>query len=166
MSDWPKQSELADYYGNPSGRNGLPSTKWESDNLCFVNIPWKAEAAWDASIKIKKIRVHQKCADSLNRILETIWRDANCSQATIESWGCHRIGGGYNYRAMRGSSRLSAHAYGCAIDLDPANNGMNDSTPNFARLPQVVRAFEAEGWEWGGYWSRPDGMHFQAARLG
>jgi hypothetical protein len=29
----------------------------------------------------------------------------------------------------------------------------------------VVKLFAAEGWVWGGPWSKPDGMHFQAAIL-
>ncbi|HLC17357.1 MAG TPA: M15 family metallopeptidase [Thermodesulfovibrionia bacterium] len=26
-------------------------------------------------------------------------------------------------------------------------------------------AFEKEGWTWGGNWKKPDGMHWQAARI-
>jgi hypothetical protein len=32
--------------------------------------------------------------------------------------------------------------------------------------PEVVRAFEAEGWVWGGRFRTPDCMHFQVALVG
>lgn len=161
---WPKQSECDAYYGNPRGRNGEASAKWEAENLVRVPVPWVLVASWDAKIRIKSIRAHKKCADSLARVLETIWRDSDYSPAKIESWGMHLFGGGYNYRVMRGGSRLSMHSYGCAVDFDPARNGMGDKTPMFQALPTVRQAFADEGWVWGGDWSNPDGMHWQAAR--
>ncbi len=42
------------------------------------------------------------------------------------------------------------HSYGCAVDLDPVNNGLSDRTPRFAQFPQVLQAFADEGWKWGG----------------
>jgi len=58
------------------------------------------------------------------------------------------------------------HSWGCAIDLDPANNGLGDRTPKFARYPKIIEAFKKEGWVWGGDWSNYDGMHFQMAKVG
>lgn len=167
---WPRQSELAAFYGNPTGKNGKASPRWESENLIRVAVPWRMVAAWDAKIRITSITIHMNCVASLARVLQAIWLDA-ISEATaagdpqkvIELWGLHLFGGGYNFRLKRGGETLSTHAYGCAIDFDPARNGMGDRTPNFANCPEVIRAFKAEGWEWGGDWSSPDAMHFQAA---
>lgn len=75
----------------------------------------------------------------------------------------HLYGGGYNFRLMRRSTRLSLHSWGCAVDFDPARNGFGDTTPHFEHFPAVLNAFANQGWTWGGKWSKPDGMHWQAA---
>lgn len=162
MTDWPKQSECDAFYGDPRGTNGQPSPKWMRANLIQLPVPFKMTYAGKA---VSTILIHRKCADSLKRVLEDIWRQAGQRQAVVDSWGMSVYGGAFNYRLMRGGSKLSMHAYGCAVDFDPARNGLGDSTPYFRNVPQVLNAFAIEGWTWGGNWSRPDGMHFQAARV-
>ncbi len=66
--------------------------------------------------------------------------------------------GCYNYRLIAGTSRLSEHAYGLAIDLNARWNPVG-KPPTIH--PKVVACFEDAGFEWGGHWSVPDGMHFQ-----
>lgn len=166
MSPWPAQSNAEQFYGrNIRVTKGVPGPDpaWEKANLVLVPIPWKAVASWDKSLTIKSFRVHRLVAESLTRVLNRIWEAFGKSQKAIEAANLHLIGGGYNWRQMRGIARLSMHAYGCAIDLDPDHNGLGDPTP--AMDARVVAAFEAEGWIWGGRWSpqRRDGMHFQAA---
>ncbi len=160
MSTWPLQKDCDRFYGNPRGANGKPSAKWESENLVSVRPPFKMTYAGKP---ISGIRVHKKCAESLKRVLARIWEAAGKDQATVDRWGVSIYGGAYNYRLMRGGNSLSMHSWGCAIDLDPARNGLGDQTPHFANVPEVLAAFAAEGWEWGGDWSRRDGMHWQAA---
>ncbi len=60
---------------------------------------------------------------------------------------------------MRGSDRLSTHAWAAAIDINPARNqfGQKGAMPE-----KVVELFKAEGWTWGGEWRKPDPMHFEA----
>ena len=160
---WPKPSELTKFYGDPSGQNGLPNTGWVKDNIILLGTPWRLITAWDGK-KVLGVSVHHKCAPSLMRVFAKIWLAAKQNQKTIEDWGMHLFGGGFNYRLVRGGATLSTHAYGCAVDFDPARNGMGDSTPNFATVPAVLTAFADEGWTWGGSWARPDGMHWQAAK--
>ena len=131
----------------------------------LVEFPWKAVAAWDKGIPIKRAKVHRLCAASLLRVFAAIWRAAGEDQETIESWGMHLYGGGFEFRPMRGSKRPSSHSWGCAVDFDPVRNRMGSRAPNFASCPRVLDAFNAEGWTWGGDWSNPDGMHWQAASL-
>jgi hypothetical protein len=66
--------------------------------------------------------------------------------------------------AKSGNS-LSTHSWGFALDSDTSRNAFGDTTPHFAHTPQVLNAFEAEGWTWGGNWKKPDGMHWQAANV-
>jgi hypothetical protein len=162
MPQWPHQSECDSFYGNPRGRNGRASPSWEAANLTKIEPPFKL---YYDKRPVRTVLIHKKCAESLLRVFESLWKTSGKDQKTIDEWGVSDYGGCYNFRLMRGSGRLSMHAYACAIDLDPSRNGLNDSTPRFAEYPWVIDAFEAEGWVWGGNWSRPDGMHFQAARV-
>ena len=76
----------------------------------------------------------------------------------------HWFGGCYAPRNVRGSgTKLSAHAFAAAIDLDAEHEPMNRN--HTSHMPQVViEAFEAEGAYWGGkFRTRQDPMHFQFA---
>lgn len=163
--NWPLQSRCDVFYGDPRGRNDRASPGWEASHLTRIAPPFEMTYA---GRPIRSITIHEACASSLARVLAAIARAANDSPATLQSWGVSIFAGSYNYRVMRGSSRLSMHAYGCAIDLDPDRNAFHDVTPHFAEVPAVVDAFEAEGWIWGGRWTGRgcDGMHFQAALPG
>lgn len=67
--------------------------------------------------------------------------------------------GGFNYRNIRGSDKLSQHAFGTAIDINAATNPLGGSTD----LPSNIGQLAANhGLEWGGNWKgRPDPMHFE-----
>ena len=163
---WPLQSQCRSFYGNPvTTKKGAPcaDADWEAKNLVTVLIPWRCHASWDVNLRIRTLRVHRLCAQSLERALLAIWMACGQSQAEIDRIGMSSVGGGYNFRLMRGGNSLSMHSYGCAVDFDPARNGLGDPTPAMDR--RVIDAFAAEGWVWGGQWKQKDGMHFQAARV-
>lgn len=86
---------------------------------------------------------------------------------------------GFNCRPTTGGSRWSEHAYGRAIDLNPVQNPYVRGTtilppagsayldrtfvaPGMV-TPEVVAAFAAAGWSWGGDWSSPDYQHFSTS---
>ena len=55
------------------------------------------------------------------------------------------------YRYVRGTTKLSKHASGMAIDINP-----------FKSIdPVVVDCFKQAGFNWGGDWTIPDLMHFE-----
>ena len=63
-------------------------------------------------------------------------------------------GGCFCYRNIAGTDRLSRHANGTAIDINPG-----------LPIPQkVVECFESAGFKWGGRWINPDLMHFELIR--
>lgn len=161
---WPTQANRDQFYGNPRGPGERVSPAWEAANIVRVEIPWRAVLAWDTDTVVRTIRIHRLCADSLRRVLAAIWAASGQRQQTIEAWGMHLYGGAYEFRQVRGGTSLSSHSWGCAIDWDPIRNALGDKTPHFATVPEVRKAFADEGWTWGGGWSRPDGMHWQAAR--
>lgn len=82
----------------------------------------------------------------------------------------------FNYRFIAGTKRLSNHAFGKAVDINPINNPYITSegkiipsagsydTDNFATFSDehpVVKAFKEKGWRWGGNFnSYKDYHHF------
>jgi hypothetical protein len=72
----------------------------------------------------------------------------------------------YNFRKIRGSNRLSTHAWAISIDIDSAKNPQGKPhDESKGMMPKaVVKIFEAAGWKWGGRFGgkRVDCMHFQA----
>jgi hypothetical protein len=70
--------------------------------------------------------------------------------------------GCYAPRRIPASGSLSLHAWGLAIDLNASQNPQGDRP---RQDPRLVRAFEREGFTWGGRWpTAPDGMHFELHR--
>lgn len=168
---WPLQRDCDSFYGNPRGRNGQASPSWESQNLTLITPPYPIQFLG----KPARPKVHKKCADAFMSWYEAVWENSGHDMKTIRDWGMDVYSGGYNFRPMRGGVALSMHSYGCAIDMDAPRNGMYDKTPHFATVyDQVVAPFIKLGGVWGGSWDgdrdstderRPDGMHFQFARL-
>jgi hypothetical protein len=159
MNIWPLDNDhdLDAYYGGrPDG-----SAAWESKNLVYVPIPWKAYLA-GTKIELKKgLRVHYKIAKDTQAILEKLWVICDHDQEEIAKYHLDQIGGAYHYRQRRGSSRISNHARGIAIDIDPAHNAMHRG--NRGTIPLwIVSIFEEHGWRWGGEYGDP--MHFEACR--
>lgn len=162
-NNWPLQRDVDSYYGNPRGKNGHANPVWEETNLVWLPTPWKLY--YNGQPIKPMIRIHKKVRDSLDRVLTDIWHRAAMNQAQIDAWGMSDFSGSYNYREKRGGRTLSMHAYGVAVDFDADRNGFGDRTPHFAGAQPVLDAFKREGWVWGGTWSKPDGMHWQAARV-
>lgn len=75
----------------------------------------------------------------------------------LKTWdGC------FNVRKKRGLKSLSLHSWGIAIDINAAWNGLG-KTPTMS--PELVKCFTDAGFDWGGTWTRKDGMHFQLNRI-
>jgi hypothetical protein len=71
----------------------------------------------------------------------------------LKTWdGC------FNIRKKRGLSAQSLHSWGIAIDVNAFENGLGQ-TPKLSA--GFVKCFTDAGFEWGGTWTRKDGMHFQ-----
>jgi poly-gamma-glutamate synthesis protein (capsule biosynthesis protein) len=87
----------------------------------------------------------------------------------------------FNFRTIYGTDRLSRHAIGLAIDINPVQNpylvGDRVFPPEAAafldrgrrhpglivRPSPVIEAFERIGWRWGGDFVSPDYHHFDRA---
>lgn len=162
MTDWPNQSTAAlnKFYGNPDNGSGSADLDWQRANLTTIIPPYPM--FYDGK-KVGKITVHKLVADSLLRVLTKIGQEFPAAER--KRYGLDQFGGVFNFRRKRGGTGLSTHSWAVAIDLAVALNGFGvkyGSKPNMMPM-RVVEIFEAEGWTWGGLWSNPDAMHFQAA---
>ena len=70
--------------------------------------------------------------------------------------------GCFNIRNKRTIEELSLHSWAIAIDLNQNWNRLGHKPTLSAG---VVKCFTDAGFEWGGNWGTPDGMHFQLAVL-
>jgi hypothetical protein len=78
------------------------------------------------------------------------------------------LGGTFNWRTIAGTTRLSNHSFGNAIDLSTKKSAYWRWDPP-ARLAafrrdwpvEIVEAFERHGFIWGGKWWHYDTMHFE-----
>ena len=97
------------------------------------------------------------------------WNDDDMSMFSNNS-------SGFNYRKVTGGKKLSLHAYGYALDINPQQNPYikgdiilpagavyNLQVPGTLTLDcPVVKTFLSLGWKWGGDWkSLKDYMHFE-----
>ena len=151
---WPVQAAMRAFYG-PVGANLVPLVP------PFV-------MTYDGK-PIHSFVVNARCKDSLARVLIAIWEAAGKSQAVVDEWGASIFGGCFNNRSMIGGTTPSCHAYGAAIDLDPARNPYTHNMNvkgHFTPDHPVTLAFAREGWIWGGNWTGvKDYMHWQASRV-
>ncbi len=161
---WPLQAECDAFYGDPRGRHGTYDPRWAADNLTHVPCPW-ALTMDDRHAPF--IVIHKKCAESLSRVLGSIWDAVEEDQGAIETLHYNRFDGSFNYRPMRGGHALSTHSYGVALDWDAAENPRHSRRHLFRNDSLIVTKFKEENWVWGGDWSDTsiDAMHFQAARV-
>lgn len=78
--------------------------------------------------------------------------------------------GGYTCRTIAGTSQISGHGYGIAVDIATAQANYWRWTKSSGdegvawrnHVPEeIVRIFEAHGFIWGGRWYHYDTMHFE-----
>jgi hypothetical protein len=144
-ANWPRASQesLQGFYGSPGDESKLVSVNVEGLGLRYDGKP------------VKSIRCHDKVADSLKRVLESLAKTH--PDILAQYAGC------FNNRPMRGGSLPSLHARGAAIDLAPDTNMLKQSWPVSADMPlEVMEAFAREGFVGLGWLIGRDAMHFQA----
>lgn len=79
------------------------------------------------------------------------------------------LGGTFQWRVIAGTTRLSNHSFGNAIDLNVKKSSYwrwdsSSKIANFSRNQwpmEIVEVFERHGFIWGGKWWHYDTMHFE-----
>ena len=147
------QTQTIKKYGNPC----------RTENLTVIQLPYPMKLAWDTKTVVNKISCHKLIVDNLSNVFKDILDYYGLEK--IQELGIDLFGGVYNCRPMRGGTKFSKHAWGIAIDLDPARNGLKTtfkkaqfSKPEYDKLHEIfekygfinlgkTRGYDAMHWE-------------------
>lgn len=129
-------------YGTPSDRN---------PNM----VVWDVPAELEIGLIPKKIYCNKDMVAPLSSAFKKLIDTKAVNE--LKTWdGC------FNIRKKRGLTSMSLHSWGLAVDVNAFENGLNQ-TPKLSQL--FVSCFTTSGFDWGGTWTRKDGMHFQLSKI-
>lgn len=155
---WPARADLESFFG-PAGSPDCTAGS--------AVLPFPFVIAWDSTQRIVRHSCHRLVAPSLTRIYAEAAKHYGEEQfrlLRLDQWG-----GCYNFRATRGGTRLSTHAWGIAVDIDPERNGLtmgrDKATLDGAIYDDWWKIVEAEGAVSLGRKIGRDFMHFQFCGL-
>lgn len=138
--------EIRSLFGDPAG------PAFEAANVVVFDLPYQL---WYAGGPVVRSRAHRLMVP----IFQAVFSDLLGSGLSEHA---RDYGGIYANRAIRGSSsgRRSTHAWGIAVDINPAENALGTA----GRMHEgVIQTFQRHGFQWGGLFRRKDPMHFQYA---
>lgn len=130
-------------YGEPSRSNA------------FMTL-WDVPSDLEIGVIPKRIYCNRDLVKPLqNAFINLISR--GYAESELLTWdGC------FNIRQMTGGTGYSLHSWGIAVDVNAFENGYG-KTPKLSS--GFVECFTDAGFDWGGEWRTPDGMHFQIKQL-
>jgi hypothetical protein len=142
----PLSAEIYGPWGDFFGRNG-----YAVNNQLVSWTPYRSS---------RTVQVHARALPAfqlVNQNLAAEYARGNFYSVTVAY--------GHAFRAVTGGShRMSFHAFGTAVDINPSRNPYNADDPPVlvTDMPAwYVKAWEDAGFCWGGYWeSIKDAMHF------
>lgn len=139
---------------------------WASKNIAQVSIP-QLKGIMGSPVS-HTVPFHTKAAAQLGA-LWAAWEAAGLLPL-VKTYA-----GSWVPRFVRGSrTYLSNHAWGTAFDINATWNGLGAVPALVGKtgsVRQLVQLANEHGFYWGGHWGypggsgRPDGMHFEVARL-
>ena len=133
--------------------DGSLDPRWETEQLARAPLPFPIALSWDPTRHVRSIYCHRKLTAKFQEVFGEIERRGLSGKVRT-------YGGCFNVRAKRSGSKLSTHAWGIAVDLNPETNAMGRE----GDMPAgIVAAFKRSGFLWGGDWkgAGKDPMHFQ-----
>lgn len=131
----------------------IPSRRNLAPPALRAALPFPLPLSWDPAQQVRNLYCHRRLASVFPAVFAEIERRGLRDKLRT-------YGGCFNFRSKRSGSKLSTHAWGIAIDLNPETNGMGRDGD---MAPGIVKVFESFGFTWGGRWSGrgKDPMHFQ-----
>ena len=123
------------------------------------------KVVWDLNNITKTIWVTK--INGVNKKVEAIIKELNKLPKELKSY-VTSPNGGFNWRQIANTQRLSMHSFGIAIDLNVKyshywywdKNNNKFEYKNSIPL-EIVKIFEKYGFIWGGRWYHYDTMHFE-----
>ncbi len=129
-------------YGQPSASN---------PNLVLWDVP----AELEIGVIPKRIYCNKDMVAPLTAAFKSLISTGCVTE--LKTWdGC------FNIRKKRGLASMSLHSWAIAIDVNAFENGLGQN-PKLSKL--FVSCFTQAGFDWGGTWTRKDGMHFQLSKI-
>ena len=134
-------------------KDGSLDPRWQADFLARAMLPFPLKLSWDLATSVTQMTCHKLLVEVFEDIFARVV--AAGLQGKIQTFG-----GCFAFRAQRTGSKMSTHAWGIAVDLNPLTNAQGSVGDMDAG---VIEIFRAAGFTWGGDWSgkRRDAMHFQ-----
>lgn len=165
-SKWPFEKDCQRFYGAPGS------------GQVTLQLPYRMRLAWDLRKAVEKFSCHAQVKTSLEQIFEQVKNAYD--ETSRRDLGLDLFGGCLNVRRKRGGSSWSMHAWGIAVDLDPARNDLHSTRKStYTANGRLHRHARMSDPEYETYWrivestgaislgrARDyDWMHFQFARL-
>jgi hypothetical protein len=127
--------------------------RWQTEFLTLITLPFPLPLSWDKSQTVTQMTCHKLMDGIYTDVFARLQREG--LQEEISSFG-----GCYSFRPQRTGTKLSAHSWGIAIDLNPETNAQGTGGKMDSG---VIKVFRDAGFEWGGDWQGKvrDPMHFQ-----
>jgi hypothetical protein len=124
-----------------------PSNKWMT--------LWDVPTALEIGVIPKRIYCNKDLVKPLEQAFKNLIERGCVGE--LKTWdGC------FNIRKKRGLASMSLHSWGVAIDVNAFENGLGAQPKLSAKF---VKCFTDAGFDWGGTWTRKDGMHFQISKI-
>mgnify|MGYP001328661190 CR=1 FL=1 len=116
--------------------------RWQSEFLDRIALPFPMTLSWNRSQTVNAITCHKLPANAFTTVFDRI--QSSGLQNKITSFG-----GCFSFRSQRMGTKLSTHAWGIAIDLNPETNEQG-TAGNMD--PGLIATFREAGFKWGGDW--------------
>jgi D-alanyl-D-alanine carboxypeptidase len=127
--------------------------RWQAEFLTRIALPFPLPLSWDKSRTVTQMTCHKLMSGIFANVFGRL-QSADLQDKITSFGGC------FSFRPQRTGTKLSAHSWGIAIDLNPENNAQGSAGNMDAG---VIEIFRDAGFEWGGDWQGRvrDPMHFQ-----
>ena len=167
------------------GKSLPENAQIDTEDLAYVTVSYYG---FDEKLHQGEIVVHQKLGEEVVEIFRELYEKKYPIEKVerIDQYDANDVksmeannSSGFCYRLVEGTNRLSNHAKGCAIDINPLQNPQikngivypsvsekfanreNREKGMIEKGDAVYQAFIKRGWKWGGEWKNPDYQHFE-----
>jgi hypothetical protein len=184
FEEWLEQPDVADMFAKPypAGAAAMPPAKDDDPgrarNAAFFDKVYGDCRAGEGDKNLTSVawlptKTKQRLAFSKVNgaagALQAVSAELDALPASFDVY-LYPSAGTYNCRVIAGTSRVSAHGHGIAIDIAlPRAHYWRNAAPGKDggiayknEIPmEIVRIFEKHGFIWGGRWYHYDTMHFE-----